>query len=439
MFRYSAELLRQWKRQAEDAAHREIGKTPPSAEDAINQAMAVLRATPGQLVPNAMANTSAAISNYLAIIDPSLRITPEFAGGHTNYVIEAIAPVEVSLTATGDAALKLSRAVASVLSDGDEVSVPLEAVTISGSPAIALLVDGATSLVLAGADCEAVVRVMSPDRYGGDDLTIEFVGDMRRGSDWMTLTAAAFKGVMSLKIRLPLPGNPQKASWTMQVTCDPWLGRSLSELAQLDRIARFVDRLRDASSSKLEIEVDGRILLQSTTRGPLEQQDLKSVTALVGYVLDVRDICEILSVEVFFSEMNVSLRETQQIRLFADLLRATKGSRPFRPEDEFTMPVGLSDELAALLAEPTNRLVRWVTPDADIKVFGQAVRVPSLTSFLSCMQVSLLPGNVSDGQANARIAQFRPTLNSQLQSFFTAQAVPISVGDKEPGDLAFKN
>ncbi|PZP98314.1 MAG: hypothetical protein DI587_14805 [Variovorax paradoxus] len=244
---------------------------------------------------------------------------------------------------------------------------------------------------------------------------------MRSGNDWMTLTAIAFKGVMSLKIRLPLPGNSQKASWTMQVSCDPWLGKSLSELAQLDRIVRFVDRLRDAPSSNVEIEIDGRILLQSTTRGPLEYRDLKSVSALVGYVLDVRDICEILSIDVRFSELSVSFHEAEQIRLFADILRATKGPRPFRPEDEFTTPVRASDELAALVSEPSDRLVRWVTPEAQINVFGQEVRIPSITSFLSCMQVSLIPSVVSSGDANARAIQFRPTQYSQLQSVFTTQ------------------
>lgn len=418
--RFPAELLREWKALAEATAESELGRTPPSREDAINQVMAVLGATPGKLLPTAMANTSAAISRFLSEKDAAVRIIPEFYNGQANYRIESSSPIEIGLRASGRAKQELRSAITSILADGSDVVLPLANIAIKSSPAIELLLQGAKELVIGGVPREGILRVVLRPTNGDDALTVEFRGEARHGREQLTISASAFNGILSIKLEVPLTQSGRAVKWTLATSFAPWFGKSLATLPHLDRVTRFLRFLSTDVAATLEVEVDGLPLTKAAIRRPADADGFRKQVGAFEYVVDARDITAALGLNVPFSNFSVTSRHADEVGHVADLFRTAREARAMHEDEEFVLRIKSSNEVPLHGQPDEESLFKVITPTMSLALFGHRADIPSFTSILTGMKLTLSTTDLaSEEQKDGALLRCTPSARSTMQSWLT--------------------
>jgi hypothetical protein len=416
--RYPTELLRSWKVAAELAAHREIGRPLPAVDDAINQTLAVIGTSPTKFLPSAMANTSAAVSRYLFEKDPTVRIIPEFYNGRTNYRLESASPVEIELSAEGRAQDELLQALAIVQTDGADVTLSLDDIAVTASPAIEFLLQDARSMTIGGVRREGVIRIGVRPLGGGETLTVEFKGDARHGSQRLSIEASAFNGVLSVKLVMPLVESGGAAKWTLATSFSPWLGINLVALPHIDRAVGFVRLLSDGQPASLEIEVDGLQVTKGSTKGPTDVEEFKKLIGAFEYVADARDIAAALRLDVPFAQFSITSRHAGEVRHLADLFRTSKEPRPMREDEEFDLRILPPADLFLHDDPAEDRILKVVTPKISVPLFGTQVEAPSFTSVITGMRLALseIESRTTTGVGSA-LLKCVPSERSTIQSW----------------------
>lgn len=404
--------MRAWKAKAEDAARNELGKPLPHPQDAINQAIAVLGAAPARFIPDAMANTSAAIAHVFSELDPSVGVTTEYYDGKAHYHVEALKPIELTFNAIGSAAQKLAAAIHSVRSDGADIEVSMQGVSVVGSPALEALFSRGEALILGTDPISGVARIVTGDV---PNLTVELRGEARHGRDWLRFKGSAFDGLLSLELAAPLSDQTQGSRWSMAISCTPWLGKPLDRLPHIDRATRFVRQYAQSGGTSLELELNGQSMLQAASCGPLDRQEFQSVVAMLGYVLDTRDVAHSLGLQIEFKEFSVSQRHVDQVKFIADQIRTMKSDRKLTPEDEFTQLISVHQEWLAHQAAQEQRVIKLTVPEQSVNIFGVLVRVPAITTILTGMNLLTTPGQV-EGTLELRLV---PSSNAHMKSWAT--------------------
>ena len=429
--RFPAELLREWKALAEDAAQNQLGKPPPSHDDAIHQVMSVLGATPGKMLPRAMANTSAAISRFLREKDATVQIIPEFHDGQTNYRIESSSPIEIELSASGRAQEKLQNAMTSILADGSDVALPLTNIAIKSSPAIELLFQGAKELIIGGVPRVGVLRVVLQPTDGDDALSVEFCGEARHGSERLSIAASAFNGILNVMFEAPLTQNRRSVKWTLATSFLPWIGKSLGALPHLDRVTRFLRLLSTNAAATLEVEVDGLPVAKAAISGPTNVDWFRQHVGALEYVVDARDIIVALNLDLPFANFSVTSRDADEVGNVADLFRTSRKARQMHEDEEFVFRIRPSDQLLLQSQPEEGSLFKAVTPERSLSLFGHEVNVPSFTSILTGMKltISAIDGT-SPMQKDEALLRCTPSARSTMQSWLTTQDLLLNTSGK---------
>jgi hypothetical protein len=418
--RFPAELLRDWKASAEDAAQSELGKARPSREDAIHQVIAVLGAAPGKWLPTAMANTSAAISKFLHEKDATVLIIPEFYNGQSNYRIESSSPIEIGFSASGRAREKLRDAITSVLAKGSDVVLPLASIAIKSSPAIEMLLQGAKELVIGGIPREGVLRIELQPTNGDDALSVEFCGEARHGSEQLSITASAFNGILSIQFEAPLARNSRTVRWTLTTSFSPWIGKSVATLPHLDRVTRFLRLLSTDVEATLEVEVDGLPLTKAAIKRPAVVGGFKQQLEAFQYIVDARDICAALKLDLPFTNFSVTSRNADEAGHVADLFRTSREARQLREDEEFVLRIKPSDELLLSGQTEEGSLLKAVTPKMSLSLFGHQVDIPSFTSILTGIKLTLSAIDAgSIEQKDGVLLRCTPLARSTMRSWLT--------------------
>jgi hypothetical protein len=384
--RYTGEELRRWKAEAEARAHEEIGRPLPAKSDAIDQAIALLGRAPERFLPDAIANTHMAVAATLHTLDPNVDIETEFVGGRARYFLSPKQPVTITFTGRGTAGKILTDAVSRVLRDGADVTIPMDGISVEGSKAFEVLLRDSETLTVGAVPSEAVIRIGCPAE---EHLVVELRGEARMGDEATTVSAEAFGGIVRTELLWPYAATGPARHWNVRYDFAPWDNMSLADLPHFERAHRLAKALAAGARTTLELEIDGQRMFETTSTGPLDPAAFERVAAMFAYIADARTVVRFAGSTVRARFDSLTGAEAKRLSDMADTIRTIDEPRRLTGDDALSIQVDPEPEIVSALAEPGPHMFRVCAPVHTVQVFQQPVRVPSLTTILSFVDLHL--------------------------------------------------
>lgn len=385
--KYSETELRRWKLEAEDAADKEKGKRLPSETDALNQITALFGNAPAFFVHSAIPNTHKAMSAALSKLDPRVDVKTSHVDGQTSYELVPIAPIEWTITATGDAGTALRQALSKVLSDGEDVDIPLKGLAVEGSDLFKALINEASAFSVGAIPQDAALRMhFTSTKKESVPLQIEFQGEVKAGQQAFNFIGTALGGALRTRLRSALH-NGSPIDWSLDFSFGAWSGQDVTRIPHIRRAHKLFTLLAAGARPSIEFEVNGQETLR-TTGGPVSRDKAQSLLDVFRYLEDLRQIAEYINAPLqVMPNTIIAVEDIEQAEGIANTIRSIANPRKLTRHDRFEVTLRLPSTAFEELRIPGERLLRCEAPVQKLVAFGQTITIPALTSILSRVQL----------------------------------------------------
>lgn len=394
---FTAEVLRGWKRQAEQRSTAEHGKRLPAAEDAIAQASMILGAAPDRFLASAMANTAKATALALERLDDRFTIDTAFVNGVSHYTLNVkkeVRQVPFSVEVPVESAQPWIDGLQNLKDHAREVRLPMKGASFVGSALLGKLmtgVDGSGHLVVAPRGRRASVHIAitpgTPDAWQFDEI---------RGAIFVGKKTARFEGtacndIFQLELTLPKTDEPKSTcSVTFGTDFQAWEGRPVAALPFAERLMRFAGALMAEVPLGLEIDIEGkRIPAFGVPRFPQGLEGFGQLTGFLHYADLAAQLSEWLNFPLAFRAGSISRSDFERL---AQAVAWINGEE-FAAGDLRDNPIAkMSRDVAEALCKQDWGIARLALPLTPVNVYGSEVQLPNLIVYLEDVRAKIVPG-----------------------------------------------
>jgi hypothetical protein len=399
---FTADLLRAWKRQAEQRSAAEHGKRLPEPEDAFAQASMILSAAPDRFLRSAMANTAKATALALERLDDRFTIDAAFANGVSQYTLnvkEEVREVPFSVEVPADSAQPWIDGLQSLQDHAREARLPMKDASFAGSALLGKLMtgmDGGGHLVIAPHGRRASVHITTipdtPDAWTFDEI---------RGAIFVGQKTARFEGtacndILQLQLTLPNTYEPQSScSVTFGTDFQAWEGRPVTGLPFAERLLRFAEQLMVEAPLKLEIDIDGkRIPAIGRPRFPHGQEAFGQLTGFLHYANLAANLSKWLSIPLAFRAGPISRTAFEHLAQVVVWIRGEQFEAADLREDPLAK---MNRDAAEALCKQEWGVARLELPSIPVNVYGSEVQLPNLIVHLEDVRARIVQGEDTSG------------------------------------------
>lgn len=323
--KYSVELLKEWKKRAEDSARNELGKRLPEDNYVVQSLASALTGQSNILLPKLVSNACDATSQALESLDPRFSVKTKFTKGINHYEIFPKQRVDTKLTVSPSFRKEFYEKYTNLIEHGEKLSIDSKAINFKGSPLLEELHKNTKgklefSPVL---DKDAVVKIwlISPDgesKYSFNDLS----GMASLGRKSITINCDGLKGHLVMAIRLSYSEDftPISALFNININFNGWDKNNLSQLPYFDKLYEFHSNINQGWQLNFSLEIEGLHITSGHSSDTKLQESFIQDFSHLNFIFMVREIAKILKVPVFYddtfeytSEFNLQLKEVYEI------------------------------------------------------------------------------------------------------------------------------
>ena len=381
---FTADVLRQWKADAERHSRVNIGRRAPTAQDAQDQLMMALTRAPISRQPDLIGNAHASTKAVLEGMDSRFRISTSFVNDVTIYELDALEPVRVKLNVPETASAAWAQGIGDMVKHGRAVRLPADGLRIEGSP----LFEQIRPDEYAGANItflpngrEAALKLALRDPVSGVLFSMDdFVGALHSGTETATFAGKSCGGMLSVHMTLPRR-HPNDGTFTISTNFERWIGRDVNDLPYFDKLFQFYEHSNDDWSVDLRLEIEGNTVFGSSADMPLGDETFLYTQVTLAYCNRARVLTKHLGQKLAFRlEPPFTAEQHQELAELADIAR---GERVFGIGEvgliQHTLAAGKNVEnIRMLLNQPgPHQIVMAGTPEPVI-VYGQTLELPKI-------------------------------------------------------------
>jgi hypothetical protein len=411
---YPAELLREWKSDAELRARDRLGRPQPRAEDAIALTATALTKAPLPFKLNAISNVHAATSEALEQLDPRFAVSTTFTGSKTTFAIQPREDVPMSFHISGAAAGEWKQQVEGLLNHGKSATLNTEGVMLKGSP---LLEEVLSSLATSGGRIEispvqrpCVIKlalVEDGHRHELDDLPAAIAA----GRLSYNINGLGWAGMIAVGIEGSRSQGPNPGTFTLEVHYAKWHGRDLRHLPYFDRIDEIFSASERGAHVDFRIEVDGQRVIAGRTTIGKDPVTAQQQLALLVYTRRARTLAQTLALNVSYREAPFTSEEHRYLARCVSIAEKKRyGSTDLDQPIRLTALIAKeNDELREQLRDGGEpRVLVQQEDSAPLQIFGQEVHLPRVRTTLAGIGVKVLERSIEpDGREKLVAELFR--------------------------------
>jgi hypothetical protein len=395
--RYSIDLLREWRRQAEATALLEYGRRLPREEDARDQVLYVLRGAPSSFKRTAIANAHHATECVLTGLDPRFAVETGFSKGATTISLHAQETVPFSINVDAERSSEWRSAISALFEHGQDVRLPKSGILLHGSPLFDELVNSQPdgTLQILGAKRSANLKFALSDPSGDRSERFDDVqGQVSGGTKSFSFRGASCAGTFEVAFSAPFDGVQSDGKFSIACEFAPWLGRDIRFLPYIDRLEAIFDLAIRGWKVDFDLEIDGISQVRARSGVRLGVDDLEPILGAIRYVKRCGEIARFLGAEVRF-ELGHGVSEDDYIRI-ADVANIIRGCKVYEASDLACDPVvhvvASSDcvniEALACSQEADHRM-KVQYDGGSVLLFGTELALPMLEISLDDVQPKL--------------------------------------------------
>lgn len=383
--RYTADLLRGWKRQAEDAALRELGKRLPSEADAVNTLKTALTGLPHRTLSQAISNVHHAADLTLQELDPRFNVRTDFVNGA---IIHHLLPREtVETTLQFKKSPKNYSNYKKLIDEGEPFRIRSEDFKFSGSALLEHIAQQEGTLTISPPTRPALLKIWLTEKgslvtTGVDDIN----GHITWGKKILNFTGTCFDGLFKFELKRELNPRGKNGRILISLNRSAWKDKDIRTLPYFKKVHSFFYGLHKEHDFHLRLELNGESLIEAFS--VLDSKAIDGTFTLLSYIDKARIIATHTDSNILLPEdIEFSDKEHQEISDIASrfLKKETYTAADLTKNSSVTLIVDKDKEnLDSILGkdEPSN--VQYIAQDREtVDIFGSAIALPPVEIKLS--------------------------------------------------------
>jgi hypothetical protein len=390
--RFTLEILRQWKRQAEQDAFDELGRPPVSRKSYEALKAVVLGDLSKNSIVSAVQEICKLSESQLESIDPRFSVGVEYKDKKTVYKLNAQQDIECSFSVSGKIAEDFLKKYSELVDHGTALEIDMEAVSLAGSPLFDLHKGSTGKLVFESTKKVAAVCKVSIEsgeqRIALDDIR----GTISGGRRSITFSGDAFEGFLSLELIVSLETTRGNSSTvTLAHRYSMWNGRSVSKLPYFSRIYNFYEAIAQRRLVYISLEIDGEQVISGESKDIIKESEAKEIFSILRYIRNVRGVVNFIGLDSVFNEgMKIAQREAEELEGLYNLvvdLPKLKGKDIGCISLRLEPGASFSEENSSLMSgeiKPVHIMQEFSSP---LNLFGTLTKVPEFAISFSAMKL----------------------------------------------------
>lgn len=298
--RYTASLLREWKRVAEETATREQGTKLPSDEDAINLTTMALTGHPQKLLTKAISNVHTATARALENSDPRFEVITQFKDGQTVYEYHAKEDVTFNFEVKGEEGVEILR---KVFEEGHDAKLPAKYFDTKGFNFPGGSPDKPEYVEIRKDGIEAIHRIWLIDPVS--KVTEQFNdvhGKAYFGTKAMRFEGVACSGLFAFSYTRPILKLGENSSFNISINFALWEGKDVRKLPYFNKIKSFFNSIFHGAELHTSLEIDGDTAFKASTEKMSKEPEFSNVDSIIVFIDKVRLISEKLNHEILYKQ-----------------------------------------------------------------------------------------------------------------------------------------
>jgi len=324
--RYSPELLRQWKIDAEDQARAELGKKLPSENEAIDTVAAAFTGMPKGVIANAISNVHKATEISLSQLDPRFHIKTQYIDGKSSIGIYAKENVSLELKVDAKYAKEYVDQHRQLIEHGSDVQISTEGFSIEGSKLFEKVFEDVGILHVSGLKKKAIQKfwLVQDDTHlveGFDDIS----GEIAIGTKSLTFNGSACEGIFRLSYKKEIDNESSQVNFNISLSNSSWEDQDIQHLPYFEKIFSLFDKMAEGWSILTSLEVEGLNILKSSPIKVSKCDYIQDTTTLLHYVNRCKVIAKKFDFQVSYTpKVSFSAVEHKNIADIVDIIEEKK-------------------------------------------------------------------------------------------------------------------
>lgn len=396
--RYTVNLLKDWRRQAEEKALQELGNKLPSNNEAIDTVAAALTGFPKNFIATAISNVHTASDNSLQNLDPRFSVKSSYIDGVPLFDIHAKENVSISMRIGREISDEYIKKYYRLVEHRDDIEIGAEYVKFDGSKLFEEVLSEKNGVItVSSKKIDGTLKLWIVQKNTGiiytfDDMT----GFISCGTKTFSFKGKSCGNMFNFECKVPLDTSNSKVDISMSLATRAWDRVNVCDLPYFEKILSFFSRLSDGWELCTSLEIRGEKVFSGSRLNLSDIDYFQNVGTLLSYIRKCRILsegigCEILYLDgVYFSE--------DEHRELSDAVDILEGNRVF---DGKSCGIITSD----LIAEESGANIRYVASKSEpgamrmtqsygeeITIFGCKIVLPPVSI---CLE-SVIPRITSD-------------------------------------------
>lgn len=350
--RYTVQLLKKWKKDAEDKARNELGKKAAEPDDAINTVAMALTGYPKSFLSQSIENVHKAAVISLEEKDPRFKVSSRFDGKNTIFTLNARSEVSMTASIPRIIAKSLSSDYKKFIEAGETLHLSTNYINISGSPLIEEIMserDG--KLSISTETVKALVKLSLVNSDTGIVMPFDDIsGVIHHGTKQLVFKGGSYEGLLTLELKVSLSDFNGGSNFSVKFS--KWNGIDVNKLPFFNKLHSFFNKIYDGWHVDCNIEIEG----ESAFYGSLTINQSHAYIGRIKYSLNYIYYSRIISTEMskriyFSSEYRFSAKEYKELRLASDLLQKDNEYSSENIKSNSWLTIIMNDNIRSVLSK----------------------------------------------------------------------------------------
>lgn len=427
--RYTAQLLRDWKKQAEAAADAEKGRPLPHRDDGTKLLVSALTGQATGLAVSAIGNVHQATEVVLNQLDPRIRVETAFRNGTTEFTLYPQENIPFKLTVPATLAEEWWGAFPRLVDHAREVRLPATGIRIDGSPLFEQIWAKENQLhqiTFTPHRRPATLKLRVTDLASNRiEQLDDCLGHSALGQKTLRFEGTLFDGLLSLAFDAPHQQGPSPTGkFELERSFALWNGRSIEYLPFFDRLDRLTERLLGGWLLDLSMEIDGNKLFDGSIDFSACLPYLQPIRYALDYVKLARKLGEFLGERLDFNdEFRISNKDFEDINEIVETIEGRRVIERSELRGSLNCRISLAENLQLLelisAKRETEMAIQFVEDEGvKIVVLGRQLDLPRRVVEIEGVRPCLAQPNPS--QHDSVTVEWIPTERFRMQYRFVS-------------------
>lgn len=324
--KFTIEILKKWKTEAEQNATNELGKKLPSNNDAIDTVATALTGLQNNYLSTAITNVHKASENSLESLDSRFRVKTSYSDQGALIKIAAREKVTLPFKIEPEIIDEFYKQHRQFIEHGESIEIKSKSIKINESKLFDEILnknDEIDIVTFEPRKIKAVQKLWLVKKNGSIVDTFDDIhGLINSGTKSFSFSGNAFDLLFCFRYKKLLDKNDNNANFKMQINYDVWEGKKIAYIPFFDKIYGLYSKMAQGWMLFTALEVEGARILSSVGMQVNKWKYLIDTNNFLHYI----SCCRIISKEfdlkvVFTSNVSFSAEEHQKITNIANTIK----------------------------------------------------------------------------------------------------------------------